>query len=113
MDCLKALSVTPHSSNELRFLDYNKIKIQNVSSLPITFNDDVIFKLLRIHVPIRHFRQMQSMKHKYDGHAWCKVKISKSKIILVWDLEAPSAWGTCIALMIIANNFSIFVCTMK
>jgi hypothetical protein len=105
--------VTPHSSNELRSLDYNKIKIQNVSFFPITFNDDVIFKLLPIHVPIHHSKQMQGMNHEYDGHAWCKVKISKSKIILVWDLEALGAWGTCIALMIIVIIFSILMCTMK
>jgi hypothetical protein len=50
--------VTPHSLKELRFLDYNKIKVPNVSSMPITFNDDIIFELLPICFPIDHSKQM-------------------------------------------------------
>jgi hypothetical protein len=73
---LKAISITPHLLNELRFLDYNKIKSQNVSSLPITFNDDIIFELSPICFPTSHSREMQGMDHKYDGHAWCKLKTS-------------------------------------
>jgi hypothetical protein len=42
INCLKAFFVAPHSSNELS-LDYNKIKVQYVSFLPITFNNDIIF----------------------------------------------------------------------
>jgi hypothetical protein len=68
--------VAPHSSNELRSLDYNKIKVQYVSSLPITFNDDITFELPPIHFPIGNFGQIQGMDYKYYGHAWCKVKTS-------------------------------------
>jgi hypothetical protein len=31
------------------------------------------------HLPTSHFGQMQGMDHKYDGHAWCKVKTSNIK----------------------------------
>jgi hypothetical protein len=40
-----------HLSNELRPLNYNKIKFQYVSSLPITFNNDIIFEFSPIHLP--------------------------------------------------------------
>ncbi len=58
IDCLKAMFITPHLSKELRALDYNKIKVPNVTSIPITFNDDIIFELLPICLPIVHSKQM-------------------------------------------------------
>ncbi len=76
---LKAMIITPHSLNEFRLLDYSKIKVQNVSSLPITFNDDIIFELPPICFPTGHSGQMQGMDCKYDGHAQCKVKTSNIK----------------------------------
>jgi hypothetical protein len=57
INCLKALFVAPHSSNELS-LDYNKIKVQYVSFLPITFNNDIIFELSPICIPTSHYGQM-------------------------------------------------------
>ncbi len=71
---LKARSVAPYSSNKLRSLDCKKIKVQYVFSLPITFNDDIIFELSPIRLPSNHSGQMQGMDHKYNGHAQCKVK---------------------------------------
>ncbi len=79
IDCLKAMSIAPHLLNKLKSLDYNKIKIQFVSPLPITFNDKIIFEMPPICLPTGHYGQMQSMDHKYDGHAWCKVKTSNIK----------------------------------
>jgi hypothetical protein len=79
IDYLKAISIAPHSSNELRSLDYNKIKVEYVFFRPIIFNDDIIFELSSIHLLIGHFGQMQGMDYKYDGHAWCKVKTSNIK----------------------------------
>jgi hypothetical protein len=73
------MSVTPHLSNKLKPLDYNKIKVQNVSFLPITFNNDIIFEFPPIRLPTGHFGQMQGMDRKYNGHAWCKVKTSNIK----------------------------------
>ncbi len=70
------MSIVPHSSNKLRSLDYNKIKVQYVSFLPITFNDNIIFEQPPIYLPTNHFGQMQSIDRKYDGHVWCKVKTS-------------------------------------
>jgi hypothetical protein len=68
IDCLKVMSVVPHLSNKLRSLDYNKIKVQYVSFLPITFNDNIIIELPPICLPTSHSGQMQSMDHKYNGH---------------------------------------------
>ncbi len=79
IDYLKVMSVAPHSSNKLRSLNYNKIKVQYVSFLPITFNNDIIFEFSPIHIPTSHFGQMQGMNHKCNGHAWCKVKTSNIK----------------------------------
>jgi hypothetical protein len=79
IDCLKAMSIVPHSSNKLKSLDYNKIKIQYVSFMPITFNDNIISELPPIYLQTSHFGQMQGMDRKYDGHAWCKVKTSNIK----------------------------------
>jgi hypothetical protein len=66
--------VAPHLSNELRSVDYNKIKY--ISFMAVNFNDDIIFELSPIRLPIGHFGQMQSMNCKYDGNVWCKVKTS-------------------------------------
>jgi hypothetical protein len=79
IDYLKAIFFAPHLSNELRSLDYNKIKFEYVSFMPITLNDDIIFELPPIHLPTSHFKQMQGMDHKYNGHAWCKAKTSNIK----------------------------------
>jgi hypothetical protein len=68
MDYLKAMYIASHLLNKLRSLDYNKIKVQYVSFLPITFNDDTIFELLPIHFPTSHYGQMQGMDHNYNGH---------------------------------------------
>ncbi len=77
--CLKAMSIAPYSSNKLKFLNYNKIKVQYVSFLPITFNNDIIFEFSPICLPISHSEQMQSMDHKYNDDVWCKVKTSNIK----------------------------------
>jgi hypothetical protein len=66
------MSITPHLSNEVMSLDYNKIKVQNVSSFPITFNTNIIFELSPMHLPIGHYGQMQGMDRKYDGHLGAK-----------------------------------------
>jgi hypothetical protein len=79
IDCLKAMFVAPHSSNELRSVDYNKIKVQYVSSLPITFDNDIIFELSPHRLLTGHSGQMQGMDQKYDDHVWCKVKTSNIK----------------------------------
>jgi hypothetical protein len=50
------------------------------------------------------------MDRKYDGHAWCKMKTSNIKKILVWDLEATSAWGTYVALTILASISFVLLC---
>ncbi len=62
-----------HASNELHNLDYNNITIQAVSFLPMTFYDDILFRmppLFPINLSSLH---MQGMDKKYDDHAWSKV----------------------------------------
>ncbi len=93
--------VTPHSSNELRSLDYNKIKVQNDSSIPITFNGNIIFELLPIRRPIGHFGQMQGMDHKYNGHVWCKMKTSNIKNN--FGLGCKNTW--CLRHLCCLNDF--------
>jgi hypothetical protein len=76
---LKTMYVVPHSLIKLRSLDYNKIKVQYVSFMSITFNDNIIFEPPPICLPTSHSGQMQGMDCKYDGHVWHKVKTSKIK----------------------------------
>jgi hypothetical protein len=56
--------------------------------LPIAFNDDIIFELPPIHLPIGHSGQMQGMDRNYDGHVWCKVKTSNIKNNFCLGLKA-------------------------
>jgi hypothetical protein len=113
IDYLKAMFVAPHLSNELRSLDYNKIKIEYVSSLPITFNDNIIFEMSPICLPIGHFGQMQGMDRKYNGHAWCKVKTSNIKNDFGLGFRNIGAWGTCIVIMILTSISSVLLFEMK
>jgi hypothetical protein len=39
----------------------------------LTTNGDILFELPHIHHPLGHFKQLQSMNIKYDGHGWCKL----------------------------------------
>jgi len=71
--CFCAMVLLGHSSNELWNLDYDKIVFQKIQFLPITFDGDVMFKLLPIFSTIHRPLQMQGMDRKYNGHAWCKV----------------------------------------
>jgi len=114
IDYLKAMFVAPHLSNELKPLDYNKIKIEYVSFLPITFNDNIIFEMTRpIYLPNGHFGQMQGMDRKYNGHAWCKVKTSNIKNGFGLGFRNIGARGTCTAIMILTSISSILLFKMK
>ncbi len=66
IDCLKAMFVAPYLSNELRSLYYNKIKIEYVSSLPITFNNNIIFELLPICFLTSHFGQIHGQQVQWS-----------------------------------------------
>jgi hypothetical protein len=105
---LKAKFVQAHLSNEFRSLDYNKIKSQKIIFFPITFNGDIILELMPICFPTSHSRQMQGMDHKYDGHAWCKMKTSNIKNS--FGLGATSAWGTYVTLTIFASISFALLC---
>jgi hypothetical protein len=65
--------ITIHASNELHNLDYDKITIQVVFFLPVTFYCDIIFKMPPMFPNILSSSRMQGMDKKYDGHAWSKV----------------------------------------
>jgi hypothetical protein len=107
------MSIAPHLSNKLSSLNYNKIKVQYVSFLPIIFNDDIIFELLPIHLPIGHSGQMQGMDCKYDGHVWCKVKTSNIKKKFGLGFKSTKCWGTYIAIMIPMNISSTLLSKTK
>ncbi len=67
------MSFTWHNSNKLRNLDYDKIAIQNVSFLPMTFNGDILFQMTPMSNNSHSSSQMQGMDKKYNGYAWSKV----------------------------------------
>jgi hypothetical protein len=50
-------------------LDYDKIPIQKVQILPITFDGDVLFELPSLLPNAHNLSQMQGMDKKYNGHA--------------------------------------------
>ncbi len=70
INCLKAMFVTPHSSNELRYLDYIRLMFKMFFVFPSHFN--IIFEFLPICFPTGHSGQMQAMDHKYWW--WCLVQ---------------------------------------
>jgi hypothetical protein len=45
VDCLHIMSITRHASKELCNVDNNKIGIQVVYFLPMTFNRDILFEM--------------------------------------------------------------------
>ncbi len=65
--------MTPHACSKLKFLDYSAIIIEFVNCLPTKFNGDILFEFFHVHHPLGHFRQLQGMDGKYNGHAWCKL----------------------------------------
>jgi hypothetical protein len=67
------MSLTPHVCSELKSLEYSAITIEFVNYLPTKFNGDILFEFPLIRHPLGHFRQLQSMDKKYDGHVWCKL----------------------------------------
>jgi hypothetical protein len=76
---MKAMSMTPHASFELKSLDYGAITIEIVNYLPTKFNGDILFELPPMCDLLRHFEQLQGMDRKYDGRAWCKLKTDNIK----------------------------------
>jgi hypothetical protein len=54
-------------------LDYDKIPIQKVQILPITFDGDVLFELPSLLPNAHNLSQMQGMDKTYGGHVWCKL----------------------------------------
>ncbi len=70
---MKAMSMTPHASFELKSLDYGAITIEIVNYLPTKFNGDILFELPHMRHSLGHFEQLQGMDRKYNGHVWCKL----------------------------------------
>jgi hypothetical protein len=55
VDCLKAMSFAPHATLKLKKLNYDTFKIENVPSIPCTFDGDVPFELPQIDNLHNHF----------------------------------------------------------
>ncbi len=70
IDYLKAMSLAMHANSELRYLNYDNFCIKIVPCIPTTFNGDVLFEFSPIVSPSSHYKQMQGMDMKHDGHAW-------------------------------------------
>jgi hypothetical protein len=76
---LMAMFLTAHASNKQRFLDYNIMKIEALSFLFVRFNGDVLFEFPLVHKLMGLSKRMQGMDRIYNGHTWCKVKMSNIK----------------------------------
>jgi len=73
IESLKAMSLTPHASFELKSLDYGPITIEFMNYFPTKFNRDILFELSFVRHLSGHFEQLQGMDRKYNGHVWCKL----------------------------------------
>jgi hypothetical protein len=76
---LKVMSLTSHTSSELKSLDYNAIIIKIMNCFPTKFNGDISFELPNVWHLLGHFRQLQGMDRKYDGHVWCELQTNYIK----------------------------------
>jgi len=73
IELLKAMSLTPHASFELKSLDYGPIIIEFMNCFPTKFNGDILFELSFVRHLLGHFEQLQGMDREYNGHVWCKL----------------------------------------
>jgi hypothetical protein len=73
------MSLTSHTSFELKSLDYDAITIKFVNCLPTKFNGDILIELPLVNHPFGHLEQLQGMDRKYNGHAWCKLQTDNIK----------------------------------
>jgi hypothetical protein len=67
------MSLAPDTCFKLKSFDYGVITIEFMNCLPTKFNGNMLFELPPFHHPLGHFRQLQGMDKKYNGHAWCKL----------------------------------------
>jgi len=109
IDCLKGMSIASHSSNELRSLDYNKIKVEYVSSLPITINDTSSLNCYPFVFQLTIMDKCKAWTTSMMVMFGARRKPPTSIIILVWDLETPSVWGIYVAILIpMSISFALF-----
>jgi hypothetical protein len=55
---LKAMSFAPHATFELKKLNYDTLRIENIPCIPSTFNGDVLFELPLVNNIDGHSNQM-------------------------------------------------------
>ncbi len=79
VDSLKEMSQIRHTSNKLRSLEYVTMRVEVINFLPMKFDGDVLFELPPIYKPMGVSKHVQGMDRKYDGHIWCKVKMTNIK----------------------------------
>jgi hypothetical protein len=73
VESLKAMSLTPHISFELKSLHYGAITIEFANCFHTKFNGDILFQLPFVHHSLGQFGQLKGMDRKYNNHAWCKL----------------------------------------
>jgi hypothetical protein len=79
--------------DKLRTLDYDKILLQKVQFLPITFDGDLLFEFMLIFSTVQNPSQMQGTNRKYDDHAWCKLVTTTIKFLFKFSFKKVRCLG--------------------
>jgi hypothetical protein len=108
VDLLKAMSLTLHDWSKLKSLDYGAIRIEFVNCLPITFNGDILFEFSLIRYRLGHFRQLQGMDKKFNGHVWCKLQTGNINNSFGSGFRMTKCLGHLCFKMIIVLYFNVF-----
>jgi hypothetical protein len=78
MQCLRNLVTIRGSKNELKLVNFDKIRYEKVKYIPPTFDGEVVFELPPPSTSSTSSigKHMDGMDKKYDGHTWCRTKTS-------------------------------------
>jgi hypothetical protein len=60
-----------------------------------------------------HFKQLQGMDKKYNGHAWCKLWTNNIKNSFKLSFRTQNALDICVVKMILVLCFNIFLHAMN
>jgi len=68
-----------HATNEVKSLDYNKMRIEVVNFFLVRFDVDILFDFTPSTQANGAFQIDPRHEHRYNGHIWCKVKTTNIK----------------------------------
>ncbi len=103
VDYFRAMSLAAHANSKLRDLNYDKFRIEIVCWISTTIIGDVLFEFSPVTNPSSHYRQMQRMDMKHDGHV--RLKQLTSRTISTLLFKELGAWAICNAEMMFAISF--------